>query len=195
LWAPTRSARILAEGAKVTSTLERYDVAVAGFRRRLEPLAPSDFSHPSPCDGWTAGDLVDHTIGAVTMVAGLVGDRLNDLGTLSYIERYDRATEDLRAKVADPALGATVVESPFGTLAIKQLVSSIVVHDLLVHTWDLARATDGDERLDEDLVAHTYEHMSPLDDVLREHGFAKKVDVPKGADAQTQMLCFLGRRP
>ena len=179
----------------MSSTLERYDVAVAGFRRRLEQLAPSDFSRPSPCEGWTAGDLVDHTIGAVTSVAGLVGERLDVDAAASYAERYDRATGDLRAKVADPVLGATVVESPFGTLAVKQLVSSIVVHDLLVHTWDLARATDGDERLDEDLVAHTYASMSPLDDVLREHGFAKKVDVPSGADAQTRLLCFLGREP
>ena len=179
----------------MSSTLERYDVAVAGFRRRLEPLALSDFSRPSPCEGWSAGDLVEHTIGAVTLVAGLVGERAGDDRTSSFTERYDRATGDLRAKVADPVLGAMVVESSFGTLAIKQLVSSIVVHDLLVHTWDLARATDGDERLDEGLVAHTYEHMSPLDDVLREHGFGKKVDVPDGADAQTQLLCFLGRRP
>jgi uncharacterized protein (TIGR03086 family) len=179
----------------VSSTLERYDVAVSDFRLRLEPLAPSEFSRPSPCEGWTAGDLVDHTIGAVTLVSGLVGDRVPDDMTASFTEHYDRATDDLRAKVADPVLGATVVESPFGTLALKQLVSSIVVHDLLVHTWDLARATDGDERLNVELVAHTYEHMSPLDDVLREHGFAKKVDAPDGADAQTRLLCFLGRKP
>ncbi len=179
----------------MSSTLERYDAAVSDFRRRLEPLAPSDFARPSPCEGWTAGELVDHTIGAVTLVAGLVGDRAPADTTASFTERYDRATRDLRAKVADPVLGTTVVESPFGTLALKQLVSSIVVHDVLVHTWDLARATGGDEQLDEELVAHTYEHMSPLDDVLREHGFAKKVDAPDGADAQTRLLCFLGRRP
>ena len=179
----------------VSSTLERYEVAVAGFRRRLEPLAPTDFSRPSPCEGWTAGDLIDHTIGAVTLVAGLVGERAVNDGVLGYTERYDGATADLRAKVTDPVLGSTIVESPFGTLAIKQLVSSIVVHDLLVHTWDLARATGGDERLDEGLVAHTFAHMTPLDDVLRDHGFAQKVDAPVGADAQTELLCFLGRRP
>jgi len=37
--------------------------------------------------------------------------------------------------------------------------------------------------------------MSPLDDVLREHGFGDKVDPPEGADAQTRLLCFLGRTP
>jgi uncharacterized protein (TIGR03086 family) len=179
----------------VSNTLERYDVAVAGFRRRLEPLSPSDFSRPSPCEGWTAGDLIDHTIGAVILVARLVGDRVDDDKSASYTERYFRATDDLRTKVADPVLGATVVESPFGTLAVKQVVSSIIVHDLLVHTWDLARATGGDERLDDELVAHTYASMSPLDDVLRGHGFGEKVDAPDDADAQTQLLCFLGRRP
>jgi uncharacterized protein (TIGR03086 family) len=179
----------------VSSTLERYNVAVSGFRRRLEPLAPSAFSLPSPCEGWTAGDLVDHTIGAVTLVAGLAGASVDDDGSSGYVERFDRATDGLRAKAADPVIGATVVDSPFGKLAVKQLVSSIVVHDLLVHTWDLARATGGDERLDEALVAHTYASMAPLDDVLRGHGFATKVAAPDGADAQTELLCFLGRRP
>jgi uncharacterized protein (TIGR03086 family) len=179
----------------MTSALDRYDISVAGFRTRLEPLAAADFDRRSPCEGWSAGDLVDHTIGAVVLVTGLVGEPFDDERSLGRLERFDRATHDLRAKVADPVLGATVADSPFGRLALKQLVSSIVVHDLLVHTWDLARATGGDERLDDELVAHTFASMSPLDGVLREHGFAEKVDAPDGADPQTELLCFLGRRP
>jgi uncharacterized protein (TIGR03086 family) len=75
-------------------------------------------------------------------------------------------------------------------------VSSIVVHDLLVHTWDLARATGGDERLDPALVEHTLASMEPLDDALRGHGaFADKLPAPDDADEQTKLLCFLGRQP
>lgn len=179
----------------MTTTLERYDTAAAGFRRRLAPLGPSDFERPSPCEGWTAGDLVDHSTGVLVSVSQLAGPKVDDDETASRIDRFDRAARVLHDKVADGALAASLVDSPFGRIALKQLVSSVVVHDLLVHTWDLARATGGDEELDEPLVIHTFASMAPLDEVLREHGFAEKVEPPAGADAQTQLLCFLGRHP
>lgn len=179
----------------MSSTLERFDSTAAGFRRRLEALEPGDADLPSPCEGWSARDVIDHAVGVVVMVTNLVGTPVVDDPAGGDVARFDVVVSDLRDKVADPELGATVVESPFGSMALKQLVSSIVVHDLLVHTWDLARATGGDEQLDTELVAHTYASMSPFDDVLREHGFAEKVPVDDDADGQTRLLCFLGRCP
>ena len=179
----------------MSSTLERYDVAVSGFRRRLEPLAPTDFARPSPCKGWTAGDLLDHTIGAVVLVAGLVGDTVLDTRSDGFLARFDRATEDLRTKVADPEARRDGRREPVRHARDQAAREQHRRARSLVHTWDLARATGGDERLDDEPVAHTYASMSPLDDMLREHGFATKVDAPEGADAQTELLCFLGRQP
>jgi len=179
----------------MTTTLERLDLAAAGFRRRLDGLSDADLAAASPCEGWSARDVVTHTIDAVVMVSDFVGEPTDDDPDGALLARFDAAIASLRAKVEDPELGTTVVQSPFGDLALKQLVSSIVVHDLLVHTWDLARATGGDEELDPELCAHTLEAMGPMDDQLRGHGFAEKVPAAAGADVQTEMLNFLGRRP
>jgi len=179
----------------MTSTLERLDTATAGFRRRLDGLTDGQLEAPSPCEGWTARDVVDHTIGAIVMVSDFVGDPTEVDPGDEPLARFDAAAAGLRAKVADEALAGTVVDSPFGDLALKQLVSSIVIHDLVVHTWDLARATGGDEQLDADLVTRTLNQMLPLDQQLRGHGFAEQVEVDPGADDQTRLLCFLGRRP
>jgi uncharacterized protein (TIGR03086 family) len=179
----------------MSTTLERLDTAVAGFRTRLDGLTPDALDAPSPCEGWTGADVVDHTITALVAVSDFVGDPVDDDKSAPQLARFDRAAASLHAKVADPALAGTVVESPFGELALKQIVSSIVVHDLLVHTWDLARATGGDEHLDPELVSHTFAHMQPLDETLREHGFGEKVATTDDADEQTQMLRFLGRTP
>ena len=157
----------------MASTLERFDAAAAGFRQRLALVTATDETRPSPCEGWTAKDVVEHTVGVVVMVTDLVGAPLAVEPAASDLARYDAAVADLHHKVADPVLGATVVDGPFGKMALKQLVSGIVVHDLLVHTWDLARATGTDERLDEELVTHTLASMTPYDDVLRAHGFAE----------------------
>jgi uncharacterized protein (TIGR03086 family) len=177
------------------STLERFETAANGFRARLAALTAADAERPSPCEGWTAKDVVDHTLGVVVMVTDLVGKPLDEDPSSGDLRRYDAAVTDLSSKVADPVLGATEVDSPFGRMALKQLVSGIVIHDLLVHTWDLARALGADERLDDELVTHTLASMTPYDEVLREHGFAAKVPVAVDADDQTKLLCFLGRCP
>jgi uncharacterized protein (TIGR03086 family) len=68
--------------------------------------------------------------------------------------------------------------------------------DLTVHTWDLARATGGDERLSPEIAAIILERLRPYDDALRQSGdFGPRIDPPPGADAQVELICFVGRRP
>lgn len=176
------------------STLERYDAAVDGFAVRLAGLGPSDFARPSPCEGWSAGVLVDHTISTLLFAASLPGPVADDVAA-SRSARFAAAASALRGRLLDPEAAAAMHDTPFGTLALKQVVSSVVVHDVLVHTWDLARATGGDEALDKGLCRQVLEAMTPFDAALRGHGFGAKVDPPAGADEQTRLLCFLGRRP
>jgi uncharacterized protein (TIGR03086 family) len=179
----------------MSTTIERFETAAAGFRARLAECDGAAYGRPTPCEGWDAAEPVDHAVGVLVFAGDTVGAPCGDVPSAPALDRFDRASGALVAKLADPALAATVVDSPVGRVALKQLVSSVVVHDLLVHTWDLARATGGDEVLDEGLVAHTLGAMTPFDDELRAHGFGPKVPPPPGADPQAALLCFLGRRP
>ena len=53
----------------------------------------------------------------------------------------------------------------------------------------------GDESLDQGAVEGALSGLLPLDAMLRQPGvFGAKVEAPAGADAQTQLLCFLGRQ-
>jgi len=68
--------------------------------------------------------------------------------------------------------------------------------DILVHTWDFARAVDSDELLDEDLVRHFYSVAQEQTEALRTPwGFKPQVEQPADSDLQTEFLCFLGRQP
>ncbi len=63
-----------------------------------------------------------------------------------------------------------------------------------MHTWDLARATGQDERLDPGLCAELLAGMEPMEDVIRSSGqYGPKVEVPDDADPQTKLLGFIGR--
>ena len=67
--------------------------------------------------------------------------------------------------------------------------------DVLIHGWDLAKATDQDTTLPADLVEAAFEVVEPQKDLLAASGmFGSDVKVPEGADRQTQLLAELGRR-
>ncbi len=70
----------------------------------------------------------------------------------------------------------------------------MVCTDLLVHTWDLARATGQDERLDADAVSSAGGFLASIDDAIRvPGGFAPKITPSPQADDQTRFLNFAGR--
>ena len=83
-----------------------------------------------------------------------------------------------------------------GRVTVEHAIDMFCVGDILVHTWDLARATGLDETLDADEVHSMYEGMLPMDEVLRQSGhYGPRVDVPDDADEQTKLIAFTGRTP
>ena len=72
----------------------------------------------------------------------------------------------------------------------------IYTGDVFLHRWDLARATGQDETLDPQRCARLLAGMLPMDDALRRSGhYGPRVLVDDDADAQTQLLAFIGRTP
>jgi hypothetical protein len=93
----------------------------------------------------------------------------------------------------DPACAEVQLPTPVGPMPFAEVVEALP-EDMLIHTWDLARATGGDEQLD--AVAHVFEKFRPLDEALRQPwAFGPKITPPPGADVQTEFLCFVGRQP
>ena len=75
-------------------------------------------------------------------------------------------------------------------------VDRICTYDVLVHTWDLARATGLDETLDPEEVHRYVSGMEEADVAMRQSGhYGPRVPVPDDADQQTRLIAFTGRRP
>src|SRR5882672_8055816 len=133
----------------------RYRTVAAGVLARVEGIPAGAWSRPSPCEGWSVRDVVAH----VVIVHRRVLARL-DGGEVPGIEPMPPlAGEDLpadlriviaavRAAVEDPGRAPRRVESVIGPLTFAELVGTLLCSDILLHTWDLARATGQDERLD-----------------------------------------------
>ena len=70
-----------------------------------------------------------------------------------------------------------------------------VTRDVLVHTWDLARAVGADDRLDPGWCEQFYADLPDLAALSQSDRFKAPVAVNDETDAQTRLLARLGRNP
>lgn len=168
-----------------------------GFDAAVDVATPGKWESSSPCDGWAARDVVAHVVaGHRGIVAGVRGGEPKALGA---DEDPAAAWKDARAAVdeitGDPEALAVEVDGPAGKMPAGEVIARFVTMDLLVHTWDLARAVGADERLDEGAVRNAFDVLRPMDAMIRQPNvFGPRLDPPSGADVQTEFLYFLGRR-
>jgi uncharacterized protein (TIGR03086 family) len=105
-------------------------------------------------------------------------------------------SDAIQAALDDPEIAARELDMRVGRYTLEDAVAMFCVGDVLVHTWDLARATGLDETLDADEVRGLSAGMEPIDDVLRQSGqYGPRVDVPDDADEHAKLIAFTGRRP
>jgi uncharacterized protein (TIGR03086 family) len=124
-----------------------------------------------------------------------VGDRFEGdiLGADPQAAWKEAAAGALAA--ASPDVCDRTVHLSFGDVPGTEYLGQLTA-DHVIHAWDLARATDGDERLDPELVEFVHGFMAPQADQWRAAGvFGPAVDVSADADLQTQLLALTGRTP
>ena len=176
---------------------DRFELVAAGFDRRVQAVPPEKWSAPSPCQEWTARDVVGHVVRNYrSMAAEATGGEAQPMGEdEDPVQAWSDAYGQLSELARDPNALAQPVRGPGGPTPLEQAMGNLISMDTHVHTWDLARAVGGDERLDPDVVRFSRQMLEPMDDMLRRPGvFGPRLDPPAGADEQTQLLYFLGRR-
>ena len=173
--------------------IDRYENAADGFTDRLGAVADDQWDNPTPCTDWNVRELVDHVIAIQRQIPEGLGMTVSDGASpqATWQAVRDGAMTVLRKPgVLEQTMPGRGGEVPVEMALIPRL------SDVLVHTWDLARATGGDEQLNPETASIVLERLKPNDEILRSTGtFGPKFDPPAGADAAVELLCFTGRRP
>jgi len=173
-----------------------YRIVADGFTTRVAGIGPDGWFVTTPCSDWTVADLVGHVITThLRVLATLDGTDPVDVDPKSdLLPQWRAATGAVLEALGDEVRASKTMSGMFGEQTFASLVGRLVCSDTLLHTWDLARATGQDERLDLDAVARALEALTPLDEGLRRPGgFAPRIVPAAGADVQTQLLNFCGR--
>jgi uncharacterized protein (TIGR03086 family) len=177
--------------------------ALERARRPIAGVRDDQWGETSDCEGWTVRELVNHIVTgnywAAELGSGLtieaVGDRLDGdvLGT-DPLRAYDDSAIVAAAVFRAPDAMEKPCAVSYGPVPGEIYCGHRFV-DVLIHGWDVAASTGQDRSLDPELVEACFEVIEPQIDMLSGSGmFGTTVDVPEGADRQTQLLAVLGRR-
>ncbi len=185
----------------VVAEMERAFAIATGV---LERVQPDQWDAPSPCEGWTVRDVVNHMVGGAKIVSLELSGRadgenyyVNHLRGRDPVEAYRSAAADAVAVFrADPGLVERTIPMPWG-LASGGTVAVMFMGDHFVHAWDVAKATGQSTDLDPELTALVREFAVDYVDVGQRRGpemFDEERDAPPGATAADRLAAYLGRR-
>ena len=185
------------------SPADRHRQIAGGFTARVdgaEDWGAKEWAAPSPVAGWAARDVVRHLVewlpGLLSSGAGvdLPKGPSADADPVAAWRLHCSAVQDL---LDDPGTARRLLTNPhIGEIPLDQAIDRFYTSDVFMHTWDLARATGQDDRLDPEFAGMLLAGMQPMDEILRSSGqYGPAVPVAPDADAQTRLLGFIGRDP
>jgi len=176
--------------------------ALDGFEAVLTGVAPDRWDAPSPCAGWCAADVASHVTGDLREVESFATGRGKAGSAASPGPATEggavaawRAARAAMMAALDPAGLARPLLLPWGgQITLGEFLRRCPV-EILVHTWDLARATGQPAGLDHGLVREALEPARLWAPVLRASGqVGKEIAVAGDADDLTRLLAIFGRR-
>jgi uncharacterized protein (TIGR03086 family) len=179
---------------------DRYRKVAGRFTETAAAVPAGAWDAPAPCEGWVARDVVRHMVewfppflrdgAGIELPSGPSPD-------VDPVGAWQALNDGVQAVLDDPATdGRTFSHERAGQHALPDAVGMFFLGDVLVHTWDLARATGLDETLDPEEVKGMLAGVEPFDEMLRASGqYGPRVEVAADADAQTKLIAFMGRQP
>ena len=169
------------------------------FTQRVKAVPEDAWDNPAPCEGWVARDVVGHLVEWVpAFFSGTFDVAFPPVPSVADdpVKAWELVDGTIRSALADPATASAERDTPMGRSSLEQSIDMICTNDILIHTWDLARATGLDETLDPDEVHRLFQGMEPFDEPMRQSGhYGPRVEVPDDADEQTKLIAFTGRQP
>ncbi|MCC6314132.1 MAG: TIGR03086 family protein [Thermomicrobiales bacterium] len=182
--------------------LSLYDRALDRTRQLAANIRPDQYAKPTPCSEWDVRALLNHLADLQRMTVAAVGGadtQQTELvrGDADPVAAFEAAATQARGALHAPGFLEREFPAPWGSVQGSRL-AGILFLDLLLHGWDLAKATDQPTELDPELcsiaLAMGKAMMKPE---FRQAGGAFGPEVPIANDAPVcdRLAAFYGRRP
>ncbi|RSM77263.1 TIGR03086 family protein [Kibdelosporangium aridum] len=190
----------------MSTIADRYRKHADAFERRIAAARPGQWTSPSPCEKWTARDVVDHIIMMHGAMLRPVGRELSPAPS-DVLGAFQAARADVEALLGDPAAATTESPTPSGPMTAEDHVDKVLIDDLILHGWDLAKALGQDATIDQAEVERLWTTNTAIPAEMmakfRTPGafgpgievLGPEVPVATDAPLQDRLLGFIGRDP
>jgi uncharacterized protein (TIGR03086 family) len=174
------------EATKFLEAAERFSATTADV---------ADWSATSPCEGWTAADVVAHVVDTQREFFTQHGASLGERPSGSPQVIWTAHLAAVRPVVSDDALMATTYDGWFGPTTIGETVIRFYGLDLVAHGWDVATSQGTPTTFTDDDMDAMEKSFAGFGDAMYAPGvFSEDLPVPDDASRQTKLLAQMGRR-
>lgn len=183
----------------MSDVASRYRRVAGRMTEVVEAVPASAWSRPSPCAGWSARDVVRHMIDWMpALLEAGAGVRVPQGPSVDDdpVEAWRLMSDGVQSLLDDPNMvSAEFVHERAGRHSLGDAIGMFILGDVLIHTWDLARAAGLDEALDSDEVHRMLVAAVPMEEAIRTSGhYGPRLEPAGGSSEQDRLLAFLGRR-
>ncbi len=181
-------------------SLRNYTKALYGFDAVIGRVPADRWDADSPCDGWSARDVVIHACGVMQAVEAMARTGENVLpatpeGVADVVELWNTTRDGLLEALDHAQVLRRAGTYWFGEGTIDDILA-FSVWDQLGHSWDVARAVGIDAHVSDDVAEASFAVISANAEMLRQMGLmGAPVEVPTDAPAMTRFLGLIGRDP
>jgi uncharacterized protein (TIGR03086 family) len=178
--------------------------AAAEDGRVVAGAARTPLDSATPCTDWDLRTLLNHTILWTSYSAerrahgeSAAEDLMSKDFTADadYAAAYQAQLDKAVAAWSDPAAWDREL-SVMGNAMAASDVGFMLIMEMALHGWDVARATGQDYRADDQLGAALLDTVQAQADMFRQYqGFADEVKLPASASAFDRALALSGRDP
>lgn len=151
---------------------------------------------PSPCEGWTAGDVVRHVIDTEREFLEGRGFPIASAGTGDPAADWAAHLAEVDRLVATDGVMDLAYDGFFGPTTIGATLADFYGWDLAIHGWDLARATGQRWSVTDTQAQSLMATADGWGDALHSEGICgPELPIADSAPIQDRLLARLGRDP
>ena len=167
---------------------------LAACQAVLRRLTEDDLARPSPCTEYTVGEVGQHLVRSMVLLASVAGERLGSPAAGPLEGQVTATAEAALAAWRRRGLGGSVAVGR-STLPAS-LAVEIIPLELLVHGWDIARATRSEIDIPPEVAGYVLGRARELvTEDKRGRSFAAEVPAGPAATVLERLIAFTGRVP
>ena len=173
--------------------------AVFAFDAVVQRADASSWSNATPCEGWSASDLLQHQCAVLNGVAAVAATGAmakptppEDMSDPAAV--WTETRDNLLATLDQQCVLQQEGPFWFNAATVDDMIG-VVMWDVVTHTWDLAQGIGAAHGLEDSLVQASHDVVAPMSDMLVETSRTGPV-LEAAADASIldRYLALVGRQ-